>query len=512
MQQSPQGQEPYPTYAQPTPQQAPVQWTQMGVPGQTPYTYQAPMQNQGVRMPGQLPPPAQLDIPAPLPQQIPGYMPGPQAPELDTDTPQDTQNPQQTSRKKGGYQAPATGMPRTFEKKSKHLKLYLLGGMILLGFLAFALFRVFSPMQAGYAYVQRGSLSARYSGDAVIVRSEAVYQHNGTSQIDYRAEEGAFVERGTPIAVAYTSGYSAKEMKSLNEYRNRIRNYHKILVEKASDDASLREIMKAVTDRAVEAQQLIQGAQGSLIQQEALLSTAMSNLRIYIKQKFPDDQKLSRYYDDEEAQLNRISTWSKQYAAQVNGLVSFYTDGFENSLNMITYEDYSPVQVRAFYQGKIPETKTTYSRTSTVSIYRLVRQEPWVVLMLCNEKDWAPVTGRTYKLLIESFDNTVVDATVESFTRSGGELLIRLRVDNTAALSNVLYIRSCQVQLGETVNTLLVPSRAIYIREGRKGVVINAMGGEYWTGVEVISDDGTEAYIIPENSGVLYDGVRLRLF
>ena len=37
-------------------------------------------------------------------------------------------------------------------------------------------------------------------------------------------------------------------------------------------------------------------------------------------------------------------------------------------------------------------------------------------------------------------------------------------------------------------------------------------GGEYWTGVEVISDDGAEAYVIPENYGVLYEGVRVRLF
>ena len=192
--------------------------------------------------------------------------------------------------------------------------------------------------------------------------------------------------------------------------------------------------------------------------------------------------------------------------------VSFYTDGFETALNMNTYGEYSPAQVRSMYQGKIPDKETTYSRSSTVSIYRLVRPEPWIVLMLCNEMDWTPVTGRSYKLLIESFDNTIVDATVESFTRSGGELLVRLKIQDTSALSDVLYIRSCQVQLGENVNSLMVPSRAIYVQEGRKGVIMQTEGGEYWTGVEVISDDGNVAYVIPENSGVLYNGVRVRLF
>ena len=113
---------------------------------------------------------------------------------------------------------------------------------------------------------------------------------------------------------------------------------------------------------------------------------------------------------------------------------------------------------------------------------------------------------------MERFENTPVNATVESFTRSGGELLVRLRIEETSALSNVLYIRSCKVQLGENVNTLAVPSRAIYLREGQKGVVMTTEGGEYWTGVEVISDDGQTAYIIPENAGKLYEGVRVRLF
>ena len=237
----------------------------------------------------------------------------------------------------------------------------------------------------------------------------------------------------------------------------------------------------------------------------------MQDQRIHMKQKYPDDQKLSRLYDDENNQMQRISTWTKQYAAPADGLVSFYTDGFETALNMTNYESYSPTQMRSIYKGIVPETGATVSRNS-VPIYRLVREEPWVVLMLCNELEWTPVTGRSYKLLIESFDNTIVDATVESFTRSGGELLVRLRIEETSALSNVLYIRSCKVQLGESVNTLMVPSRAIYIQEGRKGVVMTTEGGEYWTGVEVISDDGTVAYVIPENSGVLYEGIRVRLF
>ena len=91
-------------------------------------------------------------------------------------------------------------------------------------------------------------------------------------------------------------------------------------------------------------------------------------------------------------------------------------------------------------------------------------------------------------------------------------LLVRLLINDTDFLPNVLYLRSCQVRLGENVNSLMVPSRAIYVQNGRKGVVMSTEGGEYWTGVEVISDDGTTAYVVPDNAGVLYEGMPVRLF
>lgn len=478
----------------------------MPVPGQG-----MPQGNMGYApqqpMPGQVPPPAQLD-----PSLMPGYAQPQMPPQGAQQGPMGyapQQHFQQPAQPKNQYQAPKTGMPVVKKKAGKGA--YIAVAAIVVIFALVAVLRMLSPGQVAYGYVESGSLSGRYTGDAVIVRNETVYAQQGVSQIDYVAEEGAYVYRGNEVATIYTSGFSAKEWTTLSNYRSQIKEYHKKLIEDATTDTKLLSLMTKVKDRAMEAQQLVQGQQGSLSSQEVLLSSAMQERQIYMKQKYPDDQKLVRLYDDENTQLQRISTWTKQYAATANGLVSFYTDGFETALNMTNYGDYTPAQVRSMYKGAVPDTGETVQR-NMVPIYRLVRQEPWAVLMLCNEQEWTPVTGRSYKLLIESFDNTIVDATVESFTRSGGELLVRLKVNNTSALSNVLYIRDCQVQLGESVNTLKVPSRAIHIQNGRKGVVMSTDGGEYWTGVEVISDDGTEAYVVPENSGVLYEGLRVRLF
>lgn len=508
----------YPGYA---PSEEDPQWTQRPLPGQggqgayggmPGQTYAAP-----AAQPGQVPPPANMPPPV---QQAPLYPYPPQqtpaaAPDTAAAEPQGYDSDQQTARvvRPGGapqYTLPKTGMPVTQRKMRKWP--FVILALAVLAAAAWLFGRGCAPGQESFGYVRFGSLSARYSGDAVIVRSETVAAQQGVSQIDYIADEGAEVKRGETVATIYTSGFSSREWTTLQNYRNQIKEYHKVLIGNASADTRLLSLTTQVRERALEAQRLVQGARGSLNGQETLLKDAMTSLRVYMRQKFPDDQKLSRLYDEENTQLQRISTWSKQFAPASDGLVSFYTDGYEPALNMSTYADFSPAQVRDMYNGHAPQIEGQTPVRNSTDIYRLVKKEPWAVLLLCSDQDWTPVTGRVYEMLIEDYENTQVHATVETFTRSGGELLVRLRVDNTDQLKDVLSIRSCKVQVGESVNTLMVPSRAIYIQNGRKGVVMDTEGGQYWTAVEVVSDDGASAYVIPENPGVLRDGVRVRLF
>ena len=482
------------------PPQQDGQWVQRPIPGQA---------QQGASSPlpplGQVPPPAQIH---PDPGQAYGYGTGWEAAE--SAAPQ--QETPRGDRKyfQDGYQAPKTGLSRTRQKQGKGG--YIILTLIVLGLAAFAVIRMLSPGGVSYGYVRYGSMSSLFTGDAVVVRSETVISQESVSQIDFDVEEGADVQRGTLVATIYTSGFNAKEWVTLNNYRNQIKEYHKVLISGAVTDQNLLSRMTQVQARAMEVQRLVHGAKGSISAQEKLLKEAMQSQQIYIKQKNPDDQKLSRLYDDENTQLQRISTWTKQFAAASDGLVSFYTDGYEKKLNMTTFTDFSPAQVRDMYNGTPPAADSTTGMRNATDIYRMVRKEQWAVLMLCNEKDWIPVEGRTYHLVIESFDNSVLTATVYNSTRSGGELLVRLLIDDTDFLPSALYLRSCQVRLGENVNSLMVPSRAIYVQNGRKGVVMSTEGGEYWTGVEVISDDGTTAYVVPDNAGVLYEGMPVRLF
>ena len=160
------------------------------------------------------------------------------------------------------------------------------------------------------------------------------------------------------------------------------------------------------------------------------------------------------------------------------------------------------------YKGVLPESAAL--GRNEVPVYRIVRQGSYTVLMLCDDIDWTPTVGASYELLVESFDNTHVSATVDSVTRSEGELLVRLTV--RGEVGPVLYIRSCHVQLSESIYSLTVPANALTTDEGQIGVVVVQSDGNYFLPVSVVSQDSREAHIVPLLSNILGEGSVVLLF
>lgn len=386
--------------------------------------------------------------------------------------------------------------------------------ILVIAVLAFAGWYVYENMFAGasqYAVIETGTLGPSYTGDALIVRDEVPYDAEGVTSVDYIAQEGALLRTGEKICDVYSSGYNQKEMMSLQDYRDQIKQKQQgLLQSETAYDQKMMRLETEVLERAKEVRLLVQGAKGNMVNQESILDTAITARQNYLRQKYADDQSLTRLYDDESAQQLRIESWTKQYAASVEGVVSFYSDGYEYGLTTSTYRDFDPSQVRQMFGGKVPE-KTTVQKGRT-TIYRTVRPNNWNVLMLVKNDTWTPVQGNIYQLRLEGFDNTEVSAVLESYTQAGGELLLRLSVRSD--VTPVLYMRTCQAEIGEKVNSMKVPNRAIYRHSnGMDGVVVvNADGSQVFVAARTITNDGQYTYIEPIQQGLLYVGQTVRLF
>lgn len=405
------------------------------------------------------------------------------------------------------YQMTPPSPPRPPKRKLNLFQLLLIAAAF--GFCGWYLYTALVPAAATTAVITAGTLSARYEGDCLIARNETPYDAEGVTSVMYVAEEGSMVQSGSDICSVFSSGYSTREMTTLQDYRDQIRDYQMQLVKaETTYDAKMARVESDVLTRAKEVRELINGARGSLTNQEKLLETAIDARQLYLKQKYSSDQRLSRLYDDELAQTQRITSWTKAFRATGEGIVSFYSDGYEYGLNTTTYADFTPAEVRAMYNGQKPEKSTIQKGKTT--IYRTIRDGMWNVLFLAKDTSWNPVEGQTYELQMERFENTTVNATVVSFTRTGGELLVRLAVQGS--VKPVMYMRTCQAVLGEYMSQLCVPSRAIYRSDDTDGVVVMDGSNQSFIPVNIIFRDGDDVYISAIQQGLLFEGQTVMLF
>ena len=405
------------------------------------------------------------------------------------------------------YQMTPPQPPKPPRKKLNILQLLIL--LAAFGFAIWYLVKTLAPAASPYATITAGTLGARYSGDCLIVRNETPFDAEGVTSVDYKAEEGSLVQRGDTICNVYSSSLSTKEVTALQDYRDQIRDYQlQLLASETTYDAKMARVESDVLSRAREVREMIAGARGSLINQEKLLDAAIDARQQYLKQKYSSDQRLTRLYDDELSQEQRIQSWTKAYAATQEGLVSFYSDGYEYSLTAANYDTFIPSDVRRMYNGYKPEKSTTDKGKTT--IYRTVRDGMWYVLFLSDDSTWTPVDGQTYELKLERFENTTVMATVESSTRSGGELLVRLSV--SGSVKPVLYMRTCQAELGDYVSSLCVPSRALIRKDDMDCVVVVDGANQSLIPVNILLRDGDNVYITAIQQGLLYEGQTVLLF
>ena len=377
--------------------------------------------------------------------------------------------------------------------------LAVLAIFVLLGFGAWQLWRS-SPVSATTAVVKSDSLGNYYAGTLVIARNETLYETENKTRIDFVAQEGSHVSRQSVICKVYSSGYNQTEINRLQTYREEIQNYHVNQVMSTYVDAVLDRENDEISSLALQVRTLVQGrGVGSLSNLENQLTSALTSRKNYLRQKYPDDQTLSELYKVENDQLKKIESWTTTYTAREDCLVSFYTDGYENTVNGSTYQKMSPGEVRSVIRGVAPE-QSTVSRGSD-PLFRTVMEDEWFALFLCTDRDWNPVVGETYQMKLDGFDNYVVSAKVESFSRIGSDLLLRMSVRDQS-VEPVLNIRTCGATVGDFVSGVRVPMSALYAHDNRMGVIVLESGVQVFVEVTVISyaDDGT-AFIRPTLEG-----------
>lgn len=378
-----------------------------------------------------------------------------------------------------------------------------------IGFFSYYVYSLVANRPDQYDTIKKASVGHTYNGDAFIVRDETVFDDEGITDTYYVAKEGSPVSRTELISYVYTSGYSDKERSSLQKFRDRIKLYQlELLASENTFDQKMDRLVENVNSKAVEVRNIIHGEDGNIMNLENNLANAIDERQKYFRDKYAEDQKLSRLYDDESTQLKRIESWKKQNHATFDGIVSFYTDGYEYGIDINELDNLGPSDVRRFLNGEKPDEQA--GRKGKIDIYRMVKNNDWFVLMLVKDRSWNPVQGSQLTLTLNQFSDVTVNATISSFLRSGDNLLLRLRVG--APVDKVLYIRSCSASIGQYSDALSVNEKALYKQDGALGVVVLSETKKLFVPIELIQQEKGIAYIKPTFSNTLYEGQSVLLF
>lgn len=377
----------------------------------------------------------------------------------------------------------------------------------LVGFVGYM---VLSNLIQRTAVIEAGNLGNQYRAQAVVVRAETIVDTEGLSNISYFADEGQMVYSGDKIAEVYSTGYSQSDINKLLSIRSDIKGQLKTALSSDYGDANLERLDNQVLDYAKEISMLVNHQEtGNLLNLERQLNAAIGQRQTYLRNKFYNTQPtLANLYDSETTLVKKIQSWTTPYLATENCIVSFYTDGYETILTADNVENISLPVANGVIAGEDPDLSS--AQRGRTAVFRKVDPSRWYLVLVSKEKDWTPVSGQTYKIQLDGFEDTVIDGTVTTFSQSGNETLVRMQV--VGDVRQVLNVRTVGATVGEHyVSGLKVPINAIVRQDGQEGIVRTDNGGQF-VPVSIIMQDSKYAVVQSNIPGALWEGQKIRVF
>ncbi len=338
---------------------------------------------------------------------------------------------------------------------------------------------------------------------AVIVRNESLVTAESVARIEYIAAEDTLVNPGDVVCYLYSTGYSESELKKLETIRENIQAYHKTML-KNIIDANLERLDLVVDQWALQFKALVTGkTSGNLITVTRQLENAMVARQEYMRSNMRSDLKLNNLYAQENTRLNSIASWRVESAAKSAGVVSFYTDGYEEYLNASTIASLTASEVKKVLAGE----SLGGSSNRVKSVYRMVDQSTWYVAILTDGKSWNPIVDQEYSMQFDGFEDLTFTAKVTTVSQSEGSVLAVFRID--APIGPMIYQRQARASVSITFTGLSVSTKAIKEQNGQTGVWLYDVPGGTFVPVTVLSSDGTNALIESQVEGALAVGQRV---
>lgn len=392
----------------------------------------------------------------------------------------------------------ATG--RRPPRRRANPKFYIFIGIIA----AAAVAAIFFLTNIQTAVVEDGTIPFETTVPVVVVRDEQIITVPNYGKVQYVVQEGERVEAETPVANVYKWGYNDQVMNDLIEIQTKIEQYQQTQLEKAGGDEQLASYNSQIAQKTAEVSGIIGGAEGSILAAERELKDLMAQKQQYLRDTVAADQQLQTYYDKEEQLKARVDNdWLEVMNAPADGVVSFYFDGMEGTLNAARIKEITSADVLDVLNGTTKSQQESSDEGAEKQIYRLVNNFKWYLVVRSDQEIPEFANDNSFSIAFDDYISRQYQGIVVGNVKEEDGYVYAIEIDDD--IGELLNARRTDAKVYTQFTGLKVPEKALREEEGVTGV--NVVVGREKTFVPVtvkIQKDGS-AIVVPvaENSPLM---------
>ena len=352
------------------------------------------------------------------------------------------------------------------------------------GIVAYLYYNLPPDDKAGYVFVERGEIVLRDQGDALVIRSEAVYELPKHGRAEFSVSEGEWLEEGEPLADLFTLEFDDQLLYEIQEVQQRIFDYQRDNVVGYILDFDVLGLQSEVNETIMDIQVHIRdGKQYYLGSKERDLRRLLAKRQEILDKNVVPDSYLKDLYEQEAEIKRQLGKSMTEVKAPDSGIVSFSSDGLEDVLNP---EAVAYMTINDVY-ALIRQRRTVVDRQSEdrIPFIRLIDPNKWFVAVLITESNVFYNAGDEIKLrFLESYERSF-SGRVHKISRSSNASLIVIELTND--IQTVISMRSAKVEIGKKANGLMVPISALLKQNGIDGVRVAQGDSHLFAPVEVLA-------------------------
>jgi putative membrane fusion protein len=327
--------------------------------------------------------------------------------------------------------------------------------------------------------IEYGSLQVTDQVTAYIVRSETVYFANKSGNINYYAQEGEQVRKGTKIVDIVSGGHKDKESpyQKLMERISRFNSGESIF---GDDIKKLKtQIAKLENDRDA-------AMNAGATDQAARLEQQIQRLnqkKDYIQ---ATDDSAKKELSKQNKSTNGSMLVPENYICPTNGIISYYIDGYES--------EFTPENMALLSREKVQNLSfdvQNVARETTLTkepLYKVVDNKKWyAVFWVAPENIVKYEKGHkaTLNLPLGQVDGTIYDIVDDN-----GQWLVILEFNRY--YEEFAQIRKAEAEVVTSdYSGLIIKNESITTKDDQPGVYVKDKSGEYvFKPVKIITSDG----------------------